>query len=405
MINGTSESLWPDCLESHSIPSHCSIVEQDQSQEDPLCPGADWYNLVGALDSQVNEDHIDDAVTDGLVFYYAIPSSGSQYLYTEGGSCPTDQNNLQICGEIGPVMVASAAFNNTFDWVQQGEVSSYLDIYHSIDENFYSAQTVIKCISDTIKDPNDPTPLNFPLLAKTEDEYHNQTKTFSAPNVTKADIYASPGRSSDFRLKRIRLPEELTGSPAASAVLLSPQNPTINPLQNITLCIISARWGTPAIITSLKDANVYSSLIELPTSYKPFLNDNTISPIGYGAVTFRGPVYTNVSGFAYPQRPIRVAPDWLAYLSPISTLDDKTNRTVINSYMSIFPPGATVLRVAQVLTYMLHGGLAFSGLNLPWQGKSVHQACGMPLTFKDLPDGPVQRTDCHVFQVNHSYYG
>ena len=368
LINGTAKDIWVDRLDPKSVPSHCSSIPQDQTQEDPLCPGANWYNLLGTLAFQSIFADPRTEAAGSITSSYNIPGPGD--LWTPGtiGPCPMDNTSSQNCGDVVPAAVSSAAFNNTFEYYLEKEVTSFIDIYYWVEKDFYSAKSAVRCLQDTISGPRDTSPLRFPQLFRTENEYRNANTTLTITDGIKADFYSIPGNISDYRLTWVSLPDELTGNLLVGAVLLNPRSLGSGSLQNITTCTLAAGWGTSSISTRLDDSNVYSSSIDLPTSFKPFLNDDTISAAAAGALRSNGPIYGNVSGYAYPQRPIQISPEWLAYLNPVSTLTDGTNGTVINAYMSLFPPDLTPFQVATVLTGMLEGGLTISGWSLPWQG-------------------------------------
>ena len=165
------------------------------------------------------------------------------------------------------------------------------------------------------------------------------------------------------------LPDEIAAGLASAAILLDPRSPTVNSSQQITACTLGAGWGTSSMITSQSDLDVYASPVNLPTKDRLFLDDNAKIPLGEDvSISNYGPLYGNVSGFAYPQRPIQMPPEWLAYLNPVSTMQDGSNKTIINAYMSLLPPNWGPIEVAEILTYMLQGGLSIIGLDLPWQG-------------------------------------
>ena len=365
LINGTIEDIWPDRLDPHAVPSHCSSVKQDQMKEDPLCPGANWYNLVLSVDPKDINDN--SYGREGIGYLYDASGPGIQYTNAALADCPMDQSHSQVCGEVGSVKGVSAAFNNTLNWFFDGETSSFVDIYHTVNKDFYTAQTAIRCLSDVIVGPSDTSSLQFPRLVLTESDYQGAIKLFPVMNMTKADIYDNPGNNSEFELKWISLPDD--DSITSGAVLLHPRGADINSTQNITACTLGAGWGTSSMISSFSDDYIYFSPTELPASIEPMYYHDSFAPIGYGAVKAFGAIYANVSGFAYPQRPIRMPPEWLTYLNPKSTLSDGTNITVINAYTSIFPSNLDPFQVAEILTYMLQGGLAISGWSLPWQGK------------------------------------
>ena len=369
LLNGTREDIWPTRLDHNSVPQNCFFVVQDETQEDPLCPGANWYNLLGSLESQLT--YIDPAIlaVSSVDYFWNTAGPGNEYTYGAVGNCPLDKSKSQSCGDVGPVTAISTAFNSTIDSLLDGEVSSFIDIYHSIDRGFYSAKTAVRCLTDTIENENDTSPLQFPHLFRTVNEYHDPGKTISVANASKTNLYSMPGNISDFRLTWMNLPDELTGGLISGAVLLHPRDRMTNSSQDIATCALAAGWGTSAIATSLDDFDVYLSPIELPASFRPFFDVDQTYPLGSGQLKFRGPIYANVSGFAYPQRPIQISPEWLVYINPFSTLPDGTNKTVINAYMSLFQSDVSPFQVAAVLTYMLEGGLASSGWSVPWQGR------------------------------------
>ena len=149
---------------------------------------------------------------------------------------------------------------------------------------------------------------------------------------------------------------------------MNPRYSTIDLSQNITTCTIGAGWGSSSMLTSFSDNNVYFSPTELLSSYKSLLNNEGDLPVGLGLVPTFDTVFANVSGFAYPQRPMQMPPEWLACLNPVSTLPDGTNKNVVNAYMLLVPAHLEPFSVAKILLCMVEAGFAISGLNLPWQG-------------------------------------
>ena len=368
LINGTVKDIWPDWMDPESVSSHCLVVEKDQTQGDPLCPGANWNNLFTTLQIQTVFSPINNDSISSLGYYHDTPGPGTQFTATQISSCPMDQTGSQICGTVEPIIGSLAAFNDSENYFQHGEIASYLEIYHSVDKNFYTANTAVRCFSDVVNGPDDASTLQFPLLLRTKDEYQTGTETLSVTSVKKASLYATSGNISDFRVIWMSLPDEPAQALTAGAVVISPQNSTINSSLEITTCTIGAGWGTSSMLTSFSDDGVYFKPTGLPGSYATLLKEQGSTPFGDGSLSFGWPIYANVSGFAYPERPIQLPPQWLAYLNPVSTLQSGTNGTIINDYMSSFPPNLGPLDIAQILTYMLHGGLAISGLNLAWQG-------------------------------------
>ena len=150
LINGTMQDIWPDALDPQTIPSQCSFIEQEQSQEDSICPGANWYSLYSYIESNEasffpDGGKIDNLASEDLGSYeFSIEGPGTQYTYESLNGCSMDQKDLQVCGRVGPVIGALAAFNDTSNWYSELMLDSWLDLYHSVNQNLYSATVAVK---------------------------------------------------------------------------------------------------------------------------------------------------------------------------------------------------------------------------------------------------------------------
>ena len=174
LINGTDKDLWPDRLDPDQVASNCLNVEPDQTTGESQCPGANWYSLYTIFRGLIGDGSTgwSNLTQTDFLGYYTAPAPGS-LQNTNGmfGNCPGDQTSSQICGAVVPQIGAVAAFNNSDDWSITPKVPTSLDVYHSVDKDFYSAITAIRCIPDVISNPSDTSPLRFAQLAQTEHEY------------------------------------------------------------------------------------------------------------------------------------------------------------------------------------------------------------------------------------------
>ena len=233
-------------------------------------------------------------------------------------------------------------------------------------KDFYAPYTAVRCLHDTIYGSGDIAAIRFPSLSKTKEEYAWPAKPISLDNLTKAHAYAFPSNIAVYSLMWIDLAEEQFGTGVSGVILIEPRGSTPSSPQNISTCTFAIGWGTAFIEEDYFQSGEIVSASDIPTPILDFLGPN-LADSGLG-FTYFGPIFANSSGHAYPQRPVTMSVEWLNYLNPISTLSDGTNNTVINAYMSVFPERLPEIGLAQLVAYMLQGGLSVIGLDLAWQG-------------------------------------
>ena len=273
---------------------------------------------------------------------------------------------------MNPLVVTDAAFSDIYyRWGVQNY--SAQDVYHQLDRDYYQVYTAVKCLADVIPNAGDTGALKFPRLARTQQDYENFTEASSLTNLSKAETYVMPGDTSQFRLIWTALPEALFDGNVSGAILLSPRNANSESAQQLTTCTLAAGWGTSsAVEDGLNAGEIWSSPTNIPKTLDSVFSSEARTRVGTAATIF-GPLFANASGSVYPQRPIQVPTGWLEYLNPTLLLQDGTNTTAINAYMSVFSGAIEEVGVANVITIMMLFGISLNGLDLPWQGtRNMH---------------------------------
>ena len=379
LLNGTSRDVWPDRLDPLQIPSYCAYL--DQSVADPVCPGSDWQAIQSEL-KQLAEyygstfgDNNTQDIASSDSYYFAIP--GFQQTIKNGviGTCTPSTVNLQVCGSVVPSVVTTAAFNGSILWKPGPGFNSFTNIYHSIDQDFYEAYTAIQCVSDTIVHPGDLELVQFPQLAGTEQQYSNPPKLTSLANLTKDDIYHSPGNHSDFRLVWAELPDVDFGSRATGVVVLHPRGTRHEAPQEIVTCTFNAGWGTSTAETDqINLGSVFAGPVDQPLAALQIENDlvgvASDKLVGLGH-SLEPNLFASVSGSTYPQRFMEIPLAWLTYLNPIVNPQSDVNTTAFNAYMNELPDGVGTTTIANVVLYMLLLGISTQGSAIPWQGAHI----------------------------------
>ena len=99
-------------------------------------------------------------------------------------------------------------------------------------------------------------------------------------------------------------------------------------------------------------------------------------------MTISAPEFTNTSGYAYPQRRMKISEEWAQFLNPTFIKPDRSNTTMIHNYLSAFsePPG--VIETSKFMSLMLTAGLSLVGSELSWHGMSLAEQSDVSiLTF------------------------
>ena len=253
-----------------------------------------------------------------------------------------------------------------------GSVLSQLDAVHAITAGYYQPYTSVMCMDDAIEGPGDIDPVGFPAYPGMDsqlyaDLLHGQNSqaqsNLSFPNLTKADIFNTPGPLSEYRLSWIDLPFE---GIAVGAVILMPRLPQ-NTTQAILTCSVGAGWGlsTMNYTSSInRDTTQISSQVDINaaanTSQQQGLGRDPYTPESsseenlyrYRTVLYYPPIL--------PERPIVVTEDWATYLNPSI---EYLNTTVFGILMGL---NATLYmpeqyRAQTILTGMVANGLSRIG--------------------------------------------
>ena len=261
LINGTFQDIWPDYMDPLQVPPECTHVAANSQEGNILCPGSDWQNIMTTL-----EDTEASLGPGGYVLIQAwgTPGADGELYYGFTGACASNVSSLQVCGVVESLAIANAAFNNSYIWdLQNAGYASRLDSYHSITKNLYEASVAVKCLQDTIEDPEDDSAVQFPILAMTTEQYL-LPESVSFNNLTKAESYTHPGNVSEYRLIWTSSPAESFDDNVSGVILLNPRGTVLGSPQDITTCTLGAGWGTSTVVQDYDLGITYVFPTDLP---------------------------------------------------------------------------------------------------------------------------------------------
>ena len=256
-----------------------------------------------------------------------------------------------------------------------GSVLQRQDAVHAINDGYYQPYTITSCASDVIRGPQDDSAVAFPVppgveasLMLNENEYNDSALdvySFVSSDITKDQIFATPGSPKESRLKWVELPQDPFNGSAIGAVILLPRS-AINLTQEIIVCNLGAGWGSSLINTSSYNsgtgfttsvvrgrANTDVSKISLNRTlpsdhlFSPAESEATVHVVSYDRPFF-------------PEEPIIVTELWANYLNPFMPA---LNTTVIDALMSTYkPPRDLSPRQRVLVAKWALGGLLANGL-------------------------------------------
>ena len=254
-----------------------------------------------------------------------------------------------------------------------GSVLQRQDAVHAINHGYYQPYTITSCASDVIRGPQDDSAVAFPVppgvepsLMLNENEYNDSALdvySFVSSDITKDQIFATPGSPKESRLKWIELPQDPFNGSAIGAVILLPRS-AINLTQEILVCNLGAGWGSSVINTSLFDGgtgfttsviggHIHTDELSLNRS------DPSSNQISFAESEASGSIINFDRPF-FPEKPIIVTELWANYLNPFMPA---LNTTVIDALMSTYkPPGDLSPRQQVLVAKWALGGLLANGL-------------------------------------------
>ena len=221
-----------------------------------------------------------------------------------------------------------------------GSIKLELDVVHGITAGYYQPYTNVICNHDAILGPIDTDPAEFPAYSGPSVQLLNAIIANDSnipgdhlifPNVTKTDIWNTPGPARDYRLRWVELPFNDT---AIGAIVLVPRSAE-NLTQELFMCNVGAGWGLSTMNVStfnggsspvLSQVNTQALSNIVGSGGGPDPNLSRGFPVGLEdhLIEFYPPVF--------PERPIKITEEWARYLNPSIEL---LNTTVFNSIMEV----------------------------------------------------------------------
>ena len=277
---------------------------------------------------------------------------------------------LQATASTQPVAVADAlantavAWNGALDSVKpvRGHGSAFTDQQDAVHNivGYYQPYVETTCAYDVINSTTDQGSVFFPISAwdagssnitiHTLDGWLFPIPVVEYPLLRKAELLELPGPPTQNRFKWVEVPT-LSNQTSLGLVILQPQRgslvPEKDPVHEYIICTIDAGWGTSSmnISTSRNTNTVVSSLPDLddvPSSHlsRDLYNGlkaaeaqkqlNTDGAANYYQSSIDSPLPW--LGDAFPQKPIKITPEWAEFLNPvIPTVND----TVLNVLFSL----------------------------------------------------------------------
>lgn len=376
-INSTSQDLWPDQVNASNIPKDCAFLSG--SAVNTVCPAADAIKILRNLNAFNSTDSTssgDNGISNtyGVDLWDLGTSISSRFAVTS--VCLEGSIQNQVCASCPHAIIADAAYQNQAMWAQRFQKSSHPssdEVLYVVQDNYFEPYAAASCLEDTIRSVNDQNSIRFALISEAQSALETR-KVVTVPSLIKADYYGVPGNVSEYRLSWVNLPADVFGNNRIGAIILHPRPPSLQAVQNLTTCTLGAGWGTSSLQSALTSPNDFlSSITRVPNSVPTGGSILNQIPFGY-------PVYSNFSGYAYPQQRISISTEWLNYLNPFIATADGSNTTLINAYLSVaLPVEYSETATAKILSLMLTAGLSKVGYALSAEGNARSQDLYMRL--------------------------
>ena len=355
-LNATSEELWPLTMNASLLSMSCTVLKPSSVPVDNGCPLDNFAPLVRKGQSFLPPTHYNpsDRVLDefaSVVTLYepAIASALCASTSRDQYCATTPQYAFSGIADYHFLPnVSNAGRNAAFP-------SSSLENFTTIEQKYLQPYTSVSCVRRT-KNPSDSTLLEFARLSQTEVEYSKTREILSVPDVdlTSSSSFGASANSSQHRIAWIDLPEESFGSNMLGLVAIHPSNSTV-PV-NITTCTVGAGWGSSRLLNyGGKSQILFSSMTNSPSLSHKFFSSQDPA----GLVVQDVPDFVNISGSAYPQRRIHIAPGWAEYINPLVSIGPNQTTTFIDSsWVGIEEEELTESYVARFFSIMIANGLS-----------------------------------------------
>ncbi|MCJ1252111.1 hypothetical protein MMC30_009349 [Trapelia coarctata] len=386
-VNGTSQDIWPNNVDGIKVPEECAVF--NGSAVNPLCPASDFGVILLDINDFVSTNLKAFDSNGPVVPQIALPASEGPWTRVTLVRLCYNSLRDQSCASVPHDIIMEGAFYDETAWtlnaLESSPQPSFTDIIHTITKDYSQAYTVASCVADTINGATDQALLRFARISETESELKRDRDIVSIPNLPKASILAGTANASEFRLKWVPLPPNIFNHGALGAVLLHPQQPSSESLQNITTCTLSAGWGTSSVGADLlRSGAFFATITGVPNFFPTFQEDATRQ------LPISRPDFANISSFAYPQQRMEISEKWAEFLNPTIELPDGTNTTAIHQYFSISPSVLGEVGTSRIMAVILSAGLSRIGKELQVSG---------------LPNKTSPCQNCTVFEVQHSFVG
>lgn len=358
-VNGTFQDVWPDRVDARKIPKDCAVITSS-STVDPVCPAADWYDLTTGIVSFTSQH---DVSFERSVDIWNLQNPDTSQKATVVDLCTNSATN-QYCGSCPQVAVLKGTMeesNAYTDSVYQSD-TTFANLYANLDKDLFQSYTLSTCVFHTFQETEDQKQLKFARITETGRQDTQNRTIIAVPGLR--SVLTAPGNVSEYRLRWVNLPQDDFSNAAIGAVLVHPRVPE-SQSQDITTCTLGAGWGTSSINADINGGYVFFSTITGVPSYF-----RTVQA-GDGAQSYSVPDFANISGYAYPQRRIKISEDWAQFLNPTFIKPDGSNTTIIHNYMSAsaYPLGEN--GTSKIMSAILTAGLSLVGNHLSWQGMLV----------------------------------
>ena len=359
-INGSFQDIWPDYVDDRNVPESCGTIFSGNPYS--LCPAGDFRSLyLGILELDASYN-VTGLLESGQTIQLLNPLGGSQKSGI-GVKCLTDDVSQQCATTVHDIIM-EGAWDTISDWETERKFAkSYQDLIHLVSEGYYQPYTSTSCRSDQINAANQKDSLMFPRMLDTSSEQDEEDGLIYPSDITKADVLATLGNTSEFCFNWLDLPPSTSQDRLSGVTILHPVTPNATNI-NITLCTMGAGWGTSTTSVSSDLDGLFNSQIDRVPKSIPIQNIDSFGE----DIFYSTPVYANISGYAYPQRRISLSTTWLNYLNPIVP-SLGYNSTAMHILLASTPGFTDGVGIAQILSIVLACGLARSGVTLGWQGK------------------------------------
>lgn len=367
-VNGTSQDVWPDRVNARKIPKRCAVISYS-SYYDPTCPAADWRFLASNIFTLTSA--IGTVFTQTLdVFKLQGPMGSTKAVLID--RC-INSGGKQFCGSCPQAAVLNGVGHAI--WDPSDKTTTFVNSIANIDKDVFQPFTLSTCVFDTFRKTDDQERLQFARITETErQDIINQT-IVAVPGLP--SVLTAPGDVSEYRLQWVNLPQDDFSNAAIGAVLLHPRVPE-SQSQNITTCTLGAGWGTSSVSIDDQSGDVFSfNITGVPSYFR-----TAPGWVSQAGPSFSAPDFANISGYAYPQRRIKISEDWAQFLNPTFIKPDGSNTTMIHYYLSASSNPLAGAYISKILSSMLTSGLSLVGGELSWQSMlSAEHSDVLVLTF------------------------